>query len=52
MTGPRTPADAISTAAQRIGAQRDATRKLAEEVATQRTQQAETTPPPDGQTST
>jgi hypothetical protein len=52
MTGPRTPADAISTAAQRISAQRDATRKLAEEVAAQRSQQTEATPPPDGQAAT
>lgn len=36
MTSPRTPGEAITTAAQRLAAQREATRALSQEVADQR----------------
>lgn len=39
MTSPRTPGEAITTAAQRIAAQRDATRALSQEVAERRAQE-------------
>lgn len=38
MTSPRTPGEAITTAAQRLAAQREATRALSQEVADQRAQ--------------
>lgn len=43
MTTPRTPGDAITGAAQRLSAQREATRQLAEELAAKRRAEAEST---------
>lgn len=51
MTSPRTPGEAITTAAQRLAAQREATRALSQEVADQRAQAAEraqSEPAPEG----
>lgn len=51
MTSPRTPGQAIAEAAQRLAAQREATRTLSREVADQRAQaveQAQAEQPPEG----
>lgn len=41
MTQPRNPGDAITVAAQRIAATRDATKALAEQIAAERAAEAE-----------
>jgi hypothetical protein len=51
VTQPRNPADAITVAAQRINATRDATKTLAEQIAADRTKETEArqqNPTPEG----
>lgn len=51
MTSPTTPGDAITRAAARIGAQREATRELARSIAEERLQQDGTAEqPPQAET--
>jgi hypothetical protein len=51
MTGPRTPGDALSRAAQRMTEQREAAQRLSEEIAAKRQAELDARKPQEGEES-